>query len=227
MRLPIIPLVVAVILLGAVWYLFNATRSGERILDKPRLMRLVDVDGIETEVALTRDGNRLAVIASGDLWVLNLPTGERKQITRTPDLESFPAWMPDEKRLSLTRGTNTLSIDAETGTEDTLLQNATSLSWSSTGAITFVRERDLWTATAVDQNEKKLVDADPVPDVDIRTPRFSPDSLQIAFIKSQLGLRGEVWVVDTTNGMARPLVSDRAAENPMDVAWINGGRDLA
>ena len=40
--------------------------------------------------------------------------------------------------------------------------------------------------------EQKLVDADMTPDVDIRTPRFSPDSLQIAFIKTQLGLRGEV-----------------------------------
>src|SRR5262249_27861017 len=30
-----------------------------------------------------------------------------------------------------------------------------------------------------------------------------------------------------SNGMARPLVSDRVAENPIDVGWINDGRDLA
>src|SRR5215831_12834234 len=172
MRLPIIPLVVAAALLGTAWYLFNATRSGERILDKPQLTRVADFDGIETEVAATRDGNRLAVIVSGDLWVLNLATGERKQITRSPDLESFPAWMPDEKRITFTRGANTLSIDSESGAEETFLPNATSLSWSSTGAITFVRDRALWTATAADQNEKKLVDADPVPDLDIHSPRF-------------------------------------------------------
>src|SRR5438093_13529638 len=58
-------------------------------------------------------------------------------------------------------------------------------------------------------------------------PRFSPDSLEIAFIKTQLGVRGEVWLVDVSSGMARPLVSDGAAENPMDVGWIDEGRDLA
>jgi len=40
-------------------------------------------------------------------------------------------------------------------------------------------------------------------------------------------LRGEVWVADVSNGMARPLASDRPAENPMDIGWINSGRDLA
>src|SRR5207237_5637352 len=49
---------------------------------------------------------------------------------------------------------------------------------------------------------------------------------QIAFMKTQLGLRGEIWVVDVTNAMARPLVADRSSENPMDLGWINGGRDL-
>src|SRR5206468_6786777 len=53
------------------------------------------------------------------------------------------------------------------------------------------------------------------------------DALQIAFIKSQMDLRGEVWVVDAVNGMARPLVADRPAENPVDVGWVNEGRDLA
>jgi len=33
MRLPIIPAIVAATLLGAVWYLFNAARAGERTID--------------------------------------------------------------------------------------------------------------------------------------------------------------------------------------------------
>ena len=60
MRLPVIPFVVAAVLLSAVWYLFNAARSGERTIDVPRITRIADIDGIETEVAITPDGNRVA-----------------------------------------------------------------------------------------------------------------------------------------------------------------------
>lgn len=227
MRLPIIPFVVAVTLLAVVWYLFTTARQGQRTLDAPRLTRLADIDGIETEVAITPDGNRFAVISSGDLWILNIASGERKQLTRTPEPESFPTWTTDGKRITFTRGPDTFAINPDTGSEELFRSNATFLSWSATSRTTFVRDRALWVANPNDQNEMKLVDADMIPDVEIRTPRFSPDSLQIAFTKSQLGLRGEVWTFDISSGMARPLVADRLAENPLDVAWIDGGKELA
>ena len=227
MRLPIIPFIVASVLLGTVYYFFNAARSGPRTLDAPRLTRLVDIDGIETEVAVAPDGNRYAVIADGNLWIWTAPTGERKQLTRTLEPNSFPAWTADGKRITYTRGTDTFAANPESGAEELFRSNATSLSWSSTSRTAFVRGRALWIANPNDQNEKKLVDADAIPDIDIRMPRFSPDALQLAFIKTQLGLRGEVWVVDALNGMARQLVSDRQAENPVDVGWVNDGLDLA
>ena len=146
MRLPIIPFVVAVVLLGGVWYLFNATRSGERTIDVPSITRIADIDGIETEVAITPDETRYAIIASGDLWVLNVVTGGRQQLTRTPEAESFPAWTPDEKRITFTRGASTFVINPETGAEELFRSNATSLSWSVTSRTTFVRDRALWVA---------------------------------------------------------------------------------
>jgi Tol biopolymer transport system component len=227
MRLPIIPAVVAAVLLGAVWYLFNATRSGERTLDVPHLNKLADIEGIETELAASADGSRYAVISSGNLWLLNPVTGERRQLTRTPQPASFPAWTPDEKRITFTRNFDTFVINIEGNKEELLRANATYLSWSSKNRIAFVRDRALWVADADGQNEKSVVTADVVPDVSIQCPRFSPDGSQIAFIKTQLGLRGEVWVIDIANGMPRPLVVDRLAENPLDVGWINSGRDLA
>ncbi len=227
MRLPIIPFVVAVTLLAAVWYLFTATRSNSRTLDVPRLTRLADIEGVETEISITTDGARLAVISSGDLWVLNLTDGQRKQITMTPESESFPNWTPDNKRITFTRGANTFAIDPETGSEELFRSNAAFLSWSQTSRTTFVRDRALWIANPGDRDEKKLIDADMISDVNIRAPRFSPDAMQIAFIKTQLGIRGEIWVVDVLSGMARALVIDRPAENPLDVGWINDGKDLA
>ena len=64
MRLPVIPFVIAATLLAAVWYLFTAARSDHRTLDVPRLTRLADIDGTETEVAAAPEGNRLAVVAA-------------------------------------------------------------------------------------------------------------------------------------------------------------------
>src|SRR5437868_14899915 len=107
MRLPLIPIVVATLLLGGAWYLFNASRSREVVLDVPRITQLSDIDGVETEVAVTPDGNRCAVIVSGDLWTLNLLNGERTRLTHTPEQESFPAWSPDMKRITFTRGADT------------------------------------------------------------------------------------------------------------------------
>jgi Tol biopolymer transport system component len=225
MRLPIVPLVIAATLLAVVWYLFNTTHSDRRTLDVPRLTRLADVDGVETEVAITSDGNRVAVVADGDLWVLNLTTGARTRVTQTAEAESFPNWTPDGKQITFTRGPNTFRIDPDLRTEQLFRANATSLSWSSTGQMSFVRDRALWIASP--NEEKKLVEADDVPDIDIRTPRFAPDSMQIAFTKTQLGIRGEVWLVDVSTGMARALVADRIAENPLDIGWINKGRNLA
>src|SRR6266516_2972125 len=125
MKLPIVPLVIAVTLLSAVVYLFTATRSNHRTLDAPRLTRLADIDGIETEVAIAPDGNRYAVMVSGDVWVLNLATGRRRQMTHTPEAESFPAWTPDGKRITFTRGSDTFIIDPDTNTESLFLANAT------------------------------------------------------------------------------------------------------
>jgi Tol biopolymer transport system component len=118
MRLPVVPFIVAATLLAAAWYFFTRTRPDHKTIDVPRLTRLADIDGIETEVAIAPDGNQYAVIVSGDLWLLNMSTGVRRQITQTLDAESFPAWTPDGKRITFTRGPDTFAIDAQTGSKE-------------------------------------------------------------------------------------------------------------
>src|SRR5262249_55905688 len=112
MRLPIVPAIIAAALLGAAWYLFNASRSGVRILDVPRLSRLADIEGVETEVAVSGAGV-YAVVSSGDLWLLNTSNGARRRLTQTSEPESFPAWTPDGKRITFTRGADTFVIEPD------------------------------------------------------------------------------------------------------------------
>src|SRR5205814_5978658 len=118
-------------LLIAAFYLFNSGKSGHRILDVPKLTRLADIDGIETEVAIAPDGNRYAVIVDGDLWILDISNGNREQLTKTPEPESFPAWAPDGKQITFTRGPDTFVFNTDTKKEQMFRPDATSLSWST------------------------------------------------------------------------------------------------
>lgn len=222
MRVPVIPILVAVSLLAGVVYLFNAS-GGKRTMGAPRLNRIAHVDGVETEVALAPDGQRCAVVASGALWLLNLGDGSRRRIDAAPQPASFPAWSPDGRRISFTHGSDTLALsaDSEFATAVVLKNNATELSWSPGGRLAFVRNRALWVSDAAGREEKEIVAGDPNPAIAIHAPRFSPDSVQIAFIKSLLDLTGEVWVADALAGGARAVVADRAAENPMDTGWLD------
>src|SRR5262249_45777558 len=157
MRLPVVPFIIAATLLSVAWYFFTATRPDHKTLDVPRLTRLADIDGIETDVDISPDGNRYAVVVSGDLWVLDMSAGGRRQMTFTSEQESFPCWTPDGRRITFTRGPDTFAIDAQTGIEQPLRRNATSLSWSINNRAAFVRDRALWVVNADGQNEQRIV----------------------------------------------------------------------
>ena len=227
MKIPWVPLGVATTLVIVVVFLFNSMGSGQKVFGQPMLERLADFEGTETEVSIAPDGMRLVAVASGDLWLFNVADGSRQRLTETTEKESFPAWTSDGQRVTFTRGTDTFAVSAANPTAPQLFkENATSLSWSATGRLTFVRNRTLWITDAGGTHERALVEPDANSEIAVRSPRFSPNSLQIAFVKSNLGLQGEVWVIDATSGAARALVADRWAENPLDVGWLGNGKQL-
>ena len=112
-RVPIVPLAIATTLVVGVVYLFNSMSSGKKVLSEPKVQKLVDLDGTETEVAIAPDGSRLIAIASGDLWLFNITDGSRKRLTQTVEPESFPAWAPDGKRVTFSRGLDTFVASAD------------------------------------------------------------------------------------------------------------------
>jgi Tol biopolymer transport system component len=227
MKIPVIPLVVAATLIGLVVYLFNSVSSGRLTFGEARLEKIADFMGTETEVAVAPDGARLVAVASGDLWLFNIADGTRHRITETTESESFPAWAPDGKRVTFTRGNNIFAASGNNFSSSQLLkEDATSLSWSPTGRQTFVRNRTLWITDAAGLHERPLIEPDPNPEVTVVLPRFSPDSTQVSFIKTTLGWRGEVWVADATTGALRALAADRLAENPVDTGWLANGSQL-
>lgn len=229
MKVPVLPFTIAVAILGALVYLISTAKGPPRAhFGAPILTRIGEFDGTETEVSIAPDGKQYAAIVSGNLWLLNIGDGSRKQITETPEPESFPSWTPDSRRVTFTLGNDTWAVNVlePQPVPSVLKANATSLDWSPSGRMAFVRDRELWVANSNGLNETRIIHADPDPDITIHSPRFSPDSTQISFIKSLQNLKGEVWIVDVQTGEKRALVADRPSENPMDSGWIMGGKQL-
>ena len=227
MRIPVIPLTVAAILMGIGAIVISFLPPARSFLIAPELNPILDVDGVETDVAIASDGIRYAIIASGDLWIADSESGKERRLTTTPQAESSPDWTPDGTGITFTREQDTYIIHPDLGEEALLVNSATELAWSHTGATAFVRGRGLWVGDSRGANATEIVPADANPDVAIHSPRFSPTGTQILFILSMLNLHGEVWVADTTTGDAIPIISDRNAENPTSAEWVLDNRHLA
>jgi Tol biopolymer transport system component len=218
MRLPLIPLAVIVVLIGGGILLFVLSEPPPSHLGAPISASVIDVNGVETEVAIAPDGLRYALIASGDVWFVDLGTGSRTRLTETEEPESAPAWTGDGARITFTRGDDTLGVDPDGGLETLILADARDLVTTTGGETAFVRDRALWVQTA--DGLRAILPADPNPDVTPRAPRFSPSGGQLLFLKSRLGLHGEVWRVDLATGQTFPVVADRKAENPTSAEWV-------
>src|SRR5262245_61560505 len=108
MRIPIAPIVAAVAMLAAAAYLFHASSPVKKLtLATPRLVRLADIPGTETEAAIAPDGAQCAVASGGDLWLLDMKNSSVQPLLKTPEKESSPSWTPDGQKLTYTRGSDT------------------------------------------------------------------------------------------------------------------------
>src|SRR6185369_16630844 len=175
MKVPILPLTIAAVILGALVYFLGTAKAPPRAhFGAPILTRIGEFEGTETEVSIAPDGKKYAAIVSGNMWLLNIGDGSRKQITATQEPVSFPAWTPDSRRVTFTRGDDTWSVNVEEPQRapSMLKANATFLDWSPSGRMAFVRDRELWLANSNGLNETRIIHADPDMDITIHSPRF-------------------------------------------------------
>ncbi|HCO96566.1 MAG TPA: hypothetical protein DIU00_21945 [Phycisphaerales bacterium] len=56
--------------------------------------------GYNVVASWSPDGSKIAVIHRGDVWIISVEGDEPIQITKTPELEIYPAWSPDGKMVS-------------------------------------------------------------------------------------------------------------------------------
>ena len=170
-----------------------------------------------------------AALAAGfgpaDIWVLDVGTGQRVNVTTTPDSGEFmPSWSPDGTRIVFTRDGDVWAMDADGGDAAPLTQGEafdTSPEWAPVGDLVayerLVEDGATWTLNVVGAGGGPSLALADVSD-ELFTKSWSPDGREIAYVSPSEELR----VVDVATGATAPLAADAYAPS-----WAPSGDRIA
>ena len=182
------------------------------------------------------DGNRIAYTSyrdnNPDLFLLDLRSGRRGPISKTPGLNVAPAWSPDGQWLVVSKsaggGTNLYLMRADGSGERRLTFGSgisISASFSPNGQqIAFASDQggnpQIYVMDITGANLQRLT---------FRgtynvSPRWSPRGDKIAYVAREGGAM-DIWVMDA-NGQNAQRLTDGIGHNE-EPAWAPGGRHLA
>ncbi|MCB1489330.1 MAG: PD40 domain-containing protein, partial [Bauldia sp.] len=192
---------------GELWRLKPGATDPEQIDIRIRQSNLVDgpatvpVNDQATEIVLSPNGNELALIARGEVFVVSLASGATRRITATPAMERFLTFSPDGRRLAY--------ASMRDGDWDIYEARLT-------------REEDKGFSGTAPFEEVAIVDTDS----DTYQPVYSPDGGRIAYLNN----RTEIRVLDIASGTSVEVLPGDAAysynDGDMQYAWSPDGKWL-
>jgi serine/threonine protein kinase/Tol biopolymer transport system component len=229
--------------LSAFMLVFIGAALSWQFWQKPRQLystqRLVSsFPGAPVDATFSPDGSTIAFLmpdAAGvhQIWIKNLAQGHPVQITFDPRGAGPPRWSPTNDQIIFSRieggwhliysipplgGRLRLLVDRDAshveGGRDP------SFSWDGS-QIVFTRAGELWTANADGSNAQKVAGVAPA---DARTPAFSPDGSLIAYLRSEGGPFGDIWVIPSEGGPSRQVTFDN--ENAGKPVWKLDGTHI-
>lgn len=205
--------------------------------------RFLNMSSGATQFAFSPDETELAVIVRGELFVCPFDDGEvgrARRVTETPAREKDPEWMPDGETLLFSSDrTGNYDIYSVSSDEAGVERLSKALRFS-TSRLTDSEEDDFAPRVAPDGSaiaymhaDKRLFVMDPdggarrefVGDPDILHTEWSPDSKWIAFSRTTMGHKEDVFVVPSAGG---PAVN--VTDHPNDdfqPQWTDDGKRLS
>jgi tricorn protease len=168
------------------------------LLDGPSF---INMNAEASEVAVSADGSQLAVIARGEVFVIEPASGRTRRVTDTPQHERDLSFRPDGKAL--------LYVSERDGRYDAFASTpaATATSFFSPGAL----------------NETRLTETT----TDVTEPAYSPDGTRIAFLEDRTQLVVmNLATMATTTVMPKGL-SYSYQDGDLPFIWSPDGRWLA
>jgi Tol biopolymer transport system component len=185
-----------------------------------------------SEMALSPDGKKLAVIAHGDVYVTTEKDGgDAIRITRTPQMEASLHWSPDSTKLIYTSmrdgNSNIYEYNFDTSKEIQLTHGTAQCEhprWDPNGkAIAYIRERNQVHLLTLASGKDEVLATDKMWSPDLE---FSPAGDWLAYtIYGYDGFRN-IKVVPTKGGGARPITFLANGETADQMAWSPDGKYL-
>ncbi len=236
-----VPLLVLLCAVG-LWALYGKTAEGT--LPSIEVVPLVGLRGFQVTPAFSPDGNLVAFRQSDGAHNTGIYTaivGGEKSLRLTSDPgDCCPTWSPDGRQIAFTRyDGKTFSIvvvPALGGTEQRLYRGpasmGTGLTWSPDNKFLAFPEgnaadppRSWISLLSLADSSIRAFTAPPAGSLD-HEPAFSPDGLQIAFVRSTVaGVSNDVFVMPTGGRAVRRLTFDnRPIMGPP--AWTADGREI-
>lgn len=192
------------------------------------------------DFAVTRDGLEIAVIAGGDLWVMDTVLREPKQVTDTPEEESEPVFSADQSALFYVSnaGGQTDLWKAEKSeanrywwtnnkfnlkklTDDPTVESSLTLSPKG-DRLAFVRGLgDLMTMNLDGGDVKQVFASWDKPEYD-----WSPDGKWFAYAVSDRDFNNDVWIIPS-DASAPPVNVSRHPDNDFRPRWSPDGKILS
>jgi serine/threonine-protein kinase len=171
-----------------------------------KLAQLTFGEGVEESPAWSPDGRTLAYVGEAEgykqIFLLTLPSGPERRLTRGPKDDIQPAWSSDAKRLAFVRAK----------TDRGKLEPSDINGWYSEGG-------DIWTLDLESGRQQKLVP-------DAFHPAYSPDGTRLAFDAPWAGPR-RIWIADAGGRNPRQVTSDSSeAVVHTEPRWSPDGRTL-
>jgi eukaryotic-like serine/threonine-protein kinase len=187
-----------------------------RAPEPPRILRStidlppnVSLDPINASLALSPDGRRLVMAASGSdpkLWVRPLDSLSAQPLAGT-ERASYPFWSPDSRFIGFFAGGKLKKIEASGGAVQTICEapNGRGADWSPEGTIVFAPEAFGGLArVAAAGGSSNPLEPDPDPGISHRLPHFLPDGRHFLFFSTGAKDRG-VYVFDLQTRKANLL----------------------
>lgn len=183
------------------------------------------------DLAISPDGNKLAVVDQGEVFATGTKTGgEAQRLTRTDAAEANPQWSPDSTKVIYRSerdgGSSLYLYDFGTQSERALthgLDIDLGPQWSPDGkSIAFIRNRkELHVLTLDGLKDRILAHGE----LDNDTIAWSPDSHWVVYVPSGADGFSNLYAVPATgDAQPRPLTFLANGETASRIAWSPDGK---
>lgn len=193
-----------------------------------------------TQAAFSRDGLEIAIVAGGDLWVVDTELGEPRRVTSTPEPEKDPVFSPDGSSLfyvSEAGGQVDLwrAQRAETKkawwlnelfkldriTNDPEIESSPKFSPDGSKLVYVKGLGDVMVAQADGSGAKKLFGTWNAPEID-----WSPDGKWLVYSVEDEDFNADIWI-RPLDGSSPPVNISRHPDNESNPVWSPDGKWIA